>query len=114
MPITRKPKSASNGHLPKAAVSALIAKGGSPAGGGRTLAFNANRGVDIPVIVRVPESDLISVDTLVMRRPVKIPRHTWLLEAIHEKIVREKEAVAAANAAAIEASRTARHRRHDD
>lgn len=95
MPITRKPKSA-NGHLPKAEVNALINKGGSPARTGRALDFSAGRGVDIPVIVRIPESALIQVDSLVLRRPVKVPRHTWLLEAIHEKIVREREAAAVA------------------
>lgn len=95
MPITRKPKPA-NGHSPAAdvkAITALIGKGGSPARTGRTAEFST--AVDIPVIVRVPEAELIAVDSLVMRRPVKTPRHTWLLEAIHEKIVREREAHAA-------------------
>jgi len=91
MPITRKPKSA-NGHAPNADVSALIRKGGSPARAGRAQDFSSGRGgVEIPVIVRVPEAELIQVDALVLRRPVKTPRHTWLLEAIHEKIVRERE-----------------------
>jgi len=90
MPITRKPKTPANGHLQGPALNALINKGGSPARGGRSLSFNASRGVDIPVIVRIPEADLMAVDSLVMRRPVKMPRHTWLLEAIHEKIVRER------------------------
>lgn len=90
MPITRKPKQQSNGHSPKADVDELIGRGGSPARGGRVRSFKAIRIVEIPVIVRIPQPDLISVDSLVQRRPVKTPRHTWLLEAIHEKIVRER------------------------
>jgi hypothetical protein len=90
MPITRKPKP-SNGHSPKVDVDELIGRGGSPArGNGRVRNYKAIRIVEIPVIVRIPQPDLISVDSLVQRRPVKTPRHTWLLEAIHEKIMREK------------------------
>jgi hypothetical protein len=88
MPITRKPKTA-NGHAPAVDVNALIHKGGSPARTGRVMS-----GDEVPVIVRIPEAALIDVDDLVSRRAVKIPRHTWLLEAIHEKVHRERQAQA--------------------
>jgi hypothetical protein len=86
MPITRKPKSV-NGHLPEAKVNALIGKGGSPS---RRSTDRPDQ-VDTPVIVRIPKAELMEVDQLVEQRPVKTPRHRWLLEAIHEKIVRERK-----------------------
>lgn len=92
MSITRKPKPVNGNSPTKADVNALIAKGGSHARLGRGPgAFEADRGAEVPVIVRIPEADLFEVDTLVGQRAVKMPRHRWLLEAIHEKIVRERQ-----------------------
>lgn len=89
MPITRKPKSA-NGHA-KVDVNALIARGGTPSRRSTDPGFAGGRGADIPVILRIPETDLLEVDMLVGRRQLKTPRHRWLLEAIHEKIARERK-----------------------
>jgi hypothetical protein len=44
------------------------------------------------VILRLPASMLRSIDQAVKSRPVRIPRHTWLLEAVHEKLSRENQA----------------------
>jgi hypothetical protein len=93
MAIARKPKSSSNGNgqASQAAINALVNKGGSTARMGRPPLDEASRWVAVPVNLRIPEADLLEVDALVQRRTVKITRHHWLLEAIHEKILREKE-----------------------
>lgn len=84
MAITRKPKQ-SSGAVPKTVdVDALISKGGSVAG------KNAGQGKDaVPVILRLPEDILQKVDASVQARRIKTPRHTWLLEAVLEKLERE-------------------------
>ena len=43
-----------------------------------------------PVVLRVPEKLLNDLDAAVEQRSVRIPRHTWLLEAIAEKLEREQ------------------------
>jgi hypothetical protein len=40
--------------------------------------------------LRLPVMDVNEIDTLVLRRPIQTSRHHWLLEAVHEKIMREK------------------------
>jgi hypothetical protein len=88
MPITRRPSSSSNGSLSPKDVNALIGRGGRPARetpGGK----NADHGEYVAVMLRIRERDLAEVDRLVDRRPVKISRNYWLLEAIHEKALRE-------------------------
>lgn len=45
---------------------------------------------EIRVNLRMPADMLEQVDKAVKARPLKIPRHTWLLEAVMEKLVREK------------------------
>jgi predicted transcriptional regulator len=42
------------------------------------------------ITVRVPEETLERIDALVQRRQTRIPRHSWLLEAIYEKLDREE------------------------
>ncbi len=94
MPISRRPKDDSP---PPAAVDvdALILKGGSVAGQGA-----AGREVPrpqpttpakdpMPVVLRVPAALLGRIDEALDARAVKIPRHTWLLEAVVEKLERE-------------------------
>lgn len=88
MAISRKPKQASSAAAKPVDVDALINKGGSVAGknGGQ-----AKEKDPVPVILRVPEDILERVDASVQARRIKTPRHTWLLEAILEKL--EKESV---------------------
>ncbi len=82
MAITGKP------HRPDPAVDvdALINRGGSPGGAppeetpGKTSST---------ILLRLPTGLLEQVDAVLKARPVKLPRHTWLLEAIHEKLSRE-------------------------
>jgi hypothetical protein len=83
MAITRRPKQASGTGKP-VDVDALINKGGSVAG------KNGGQAKDtVPVILRVPEDILQKVDASVQARRIKTPRHTWLLEAVLEKLERE-------------------------
>ena len=86
MAITRKPAPVRPG--PPVDVEDLINRGGStPA---RTEPTESDQVA--PVILRLPASMLKSIDRLVKSRPVRIPRHTWLLEAVHEKLSRENPA----------------------
>jgi hypothetical protein len=94
MAIARKPQ----GALARAVdVEALINRGGEPANGnGRGKAglrihprVPPPAGVT-PVILRVPNKTLRAIDADVGARAVRTPRHTWLLEAILEKLEREK------------------------
>jgi hypothetical protein len=42
-----------------------------------------------PVVVRMPAEMLAQLDEAVSRRSVRVPRHTWILEAIAEKLAKE-------------------------
>ena len=42
----------------------------------------------IPVTLRIPRGLLKQVDEVLKTRAVSIPRHKWLLEAVHEKLAR--------------------------
>jgi hypothetical protein len=85
MAISRKPKQSSSAAK-TVDVDALINKGGSV--GGRN-GGQAKEKETVPVILRVPEDILERVDSSVQARRIKTPRHTWLLEAILEKLERE-------------------------
>ena len=77
MAVTAKPTGKG-----KVDVGALIRKGGSPAAIGDIRAT-------VPLKLRVPVPMLRQVDEIVAARKVPTPRHSWLLEAIHEKIERD-------------------------
>ena len=86
MAITRKPKQAT----PQAVdVEALIRKGGSVAGEAEDAPSDPTAGKATAVILRLPFTLIERVDRAVQSRRIKIPRHTWLLEAIMEKLDRE-------------------------
>ncbi len=42
----------------------------------------------VTVSLRIPEGMLKDIDRAVKQRPYKMPRHMWLLEALHEKLSR--------------------------
>jgi hypothetical protein len=90
MAITRKPKA----HAPENTgvdVDALIRKGGSVAG--QDNRPPAKAGKPSPVILRIPTHLLERIERARESRAVRIPRHTWLLEAIVEKLDREEEKI---------------------
>lgn len=36
------------------------------------------------ILLRIPQDTLEKIDSVIDKRSIKIPRNTWLLEAIHE------------------------------
>jgi hypothetical protein len=42
----------------------------------------------VTVSLRLPASMLKEIDKAVKARPYRMPRHMWLLEAVHEKLMR--------------------------
>ncbi len=45
----------------------------------------------VTVSLRIPIPMLKEIDEAVRVRPYKMPRHLWLLEAIHEKLIRLRQ-----------------------
>jgi hypothetical protein len=92
MAITRKPlRSGSEGGAVD--VDALINKGGSaPLRDPAAKEANNREGGTVPIVLRLPTELLEQVDSLLRARPVRLPRHTWILEAVYEKMKRESEA----------------------
>jgi ethanolamine utilization microcompartment shell protein EutL len=82
MAITRKP--AKPAEAQPVDVDALIRKGGSVAAEAETDAGKA-----AAVVLRIPAEAMARIDQAVQARRVKTPRHTWLLEAVMEKLDRE-------------------------
>ena len=46
----------------------------------------------VTVSLRLPASMLKEIDKAVKGRPYRMPRHMWLLEAVHEKLMRLRSA----------------------
>ncbi len=104
MPITRKPKPASENGAPPVDVEALIAKGGS-VGSGSVGITSATGGADaraqaqgsadsdarreVAFTLRVPAPLLQSLDQHLNEQPFKTPRQRWILEAIVQKLERD-------------------------
>ena len=77
MTVTRKLR------LDESAVRAVIDKGGKAA------AEEEKQSKKTAVQLRLSKTMLERIDKALARRPVSIPRHTWFLEAIVEKLDRE-------------------------
>jgi hypothetical protein len=86
MAVIRRPKPALVATASPVDVDALISKGGSVARAGTEPAAPAKTA---PVVLRLPPDVLARVDRAVESRRVKVPRHTWLMEAVIEKLERE-------------------------
>jgi hypothetical protein len=78
MAISRKPKPQGQVDTP-VDVEALINRGGSIASDSPTATVN----------LRMPASLVGRIDEALKGHPIKKPRHTWLLEAVIEKLERE-------------------------
>jgi hypothetical protein len=91
MPITRRPSA--NGTAATAKdINAVIGRGGTvPRSSGTKSPGPVGRGPYVAVMLRIPENNLGTVDRMVGRRSVSISRNMWILEAIHEKILRESK-----------------------
>jgi hypothetical protein len=82
MAVTRKPRVA-----PESAIEALIAKGGSVA---TPAPPPAPPVVDVKMVpVRIEATLLARIDRAVQAQPIKMPRNTWVLHAILEKLARD-------------------------
>jgi uncharacterized membrane protein len=80
MPIAKKPTQ--DEETSESEINAVISKGGSVAKQGK--AGNQK------ILIRIPNNLLDRVDTDLTARPLKTPRNTWILEAILEKLERQK------------------------
>lgn len=88
MAITKRP----TGQVSEAVdVEALINKGGSVAKSTESLPPQDEQEKTAVVNLRLPTSLLAEIDEVIKSKRVKIPRHTWLLEAIAERLTSEKE-----------------------
>ena len=84
MTVTRKPKD-KNGAASEAQITALIDKGGSPAHEALAAAAVRSRSV----LLRIPVPLAERLDGFLQGRLIRMPRQTWILEAIVEKLDRE-------------------------
>jgi hypothetical protein len=87
MAIARKPKQKS--ETPQVDVDALINKGGSIAKPNEPTSPN-DINTEKQVALRIPATMLNHIDNILKQRAIRTPRHTWILEAIAEKLEREK------------------------
>ena len=84
MAIARRPHPTAK---PSVDVDALINRGGSSPG---TPPPQSQAKASTPILLRVPAEMLEQLDAALKARPVRLPRHTWILEAIHEKLSRDR------------------------
>ena len=82
MAISRKPKTTEK-TAQEPNIAALINKGGS------TAEATIKEDKEKPILLRVPSDVLSQIDAIVSSKRIKTPRHTWLLEAVFEKLERE-------------------------
>ncbi len=91
MAIARKPKKTADET--QVDVDALINKGGSIAKLTESTSTDEAT-AEKQVALRVPAPMLAEIDNTVKQRAIRIPRHTWILEAIAEKLERENTGAA--------------------
>ncbi len=82
MAISRKPKTTEK-VAKEPNIAALINKGGS------TAETTIEKVEEKPILIRVPSDVIKQIDNIVSSKRIKTPRHTWLLEAVFEKLERE-------------------------
>ena len=80
MAVTRKP--AAEKEPPPREVDAFIAKGGGVAG-------SSPPSITKTIPLRIKAALLSQIDAALEDQPIKIPRNTWVLQAIVEKLGRE-------------------------
>lgn len=80
MPIAKKPKASK--QKDEQEINAVINKGGSVA--------QAKANENQKILLRIPNKLLEKVDNSLASKTIKIPRNTWILEAISEKLGNEK------------------------
>ena len=87
MALSRKPKKEKASKIKEDKVTELILKGGSSPD---KVSTKQEKEDDIKFVqLRIPLNQLGEIDILVKKRPGKLSRHTWIMEAIFEKIKRD-------------------------
>jgi hypothetical protein len=87
MVVAKKPKAKTSEQPQGVDVDALIQKGGSVAGDNK----EADAGGKITsMVLRIPGDVMSRIDAAVRARRIKTPRHTWLMEAVMDKLDREE------------------------
>jgi len=87
MALSRKPKKEKAPKIKEDKVTELILKGGSSPG---KVSTKQEKEDDIKFVqLRIPVNQLGEIDNLVKKRPGKLSRHTWIMEAIFEKIKKD-------------------------
>ena len=94
MALTRKPSTPpSTSVLKEADIDALINRGGEVPSSKTTATAIPAKIEDpdriIPTQLRLTKGKLDEIDKQVKRSKIKISRHSWLLQAIEEKLERE-------------------------
>lgn len=83
MAITRKP------HSPAPAsavdVEALINKGGT------APKQTPERDTPVAMVLRLPAALAEQIDTFLKAKLIRIPRHTWILQTLHDKLAEEQK-----------------------
>lgn len=79
MPIAKKPKA--NKQKDEKEINAVINKGGSVA---KTKSKDNQK-----ILLRIPGELLEKIDNSLASKTIKVPRNTWILEAIDEKLKSE-------------------------
>lgn len=88
MAITTKPKRNTN-PPPDVDVDALINKGGSVATSAAPTLNEPDDDKIVAVLVRIPKSVLDTIDAQRKGKKVRVPRNTWIMEAIVERLEQE-------------------------
>lgn len=92
MALSRKPKTIKNNKVQEDKITELIMKGGSvPTDISHDISQKEEYSEEVIKFVqlRIPEKQVRVIDKLVKKRPGKLSRHTWIMEAIAEKIKRD-------------------------
>jgi len=87
MAITRKPQSKA---APSVDIDALINKGGTIAQAGQGTPDAEQESDTSAFTLRVPKALLRDVDAHLKKKPIKTQRQYWILEAVMEKLERER------------------------
>lgn len=90
MSISKKPKIKSSSQSEQK-VQELIKKGGSAANQDTKSEGKKKQKEIVPMSLRLPRELSERLEMVLERRLIKTPRHTWILEAILEKLKREEE-----------------------
>ena len=79
MTISRKPSTE------ESKIKSVIERGGKTA-----ASDDSGQAQKVTLQLRLKKITIDKIDELLSLRPVRVPRHTWFLEAIVEKIAREQ------------------------